>query len=139
MSLVTGKEGLPVKALYTLTAVTEVVTGSALIWRPSAIVALLLGAPLNTPAAVALGRVAGVALFALGVACQLARPDAQSRAARGLVTAMALYNAGVVAILSAAGMRLRPVGVVLWPAVVLHTALGVWCVACLRRKAVQDH
>jgi len=74
-----------VKALYTLTAVTEVVTGSALIWRPSAIMALLLGAPLNTPAAVALGRVAGVALFALGVACQLARPDAQSRAARGLV------------------------------------------------------
>lgn len=127
------------KALYTLTAVTEVVTGSALIWRPSAVVELLLGAPLDTPAAMTLGRVAGVALFALGIACWLARPDARSRAARGLVTAMALYDAGVVVILSAAGIQSRLVGVAFWPAAVLHTALGVWCVERLRRKAVQDH
>ncbi len=127
------------KALYTLTAVTEVGAGLALICYPSAIVALLLGSPLDTPAAVTLGRVAGAALFALGIACWLARADVQSRAARGVVTAMLLYNLGAVVILSAAGMRSRPVGIALWPAVVLHAALGIWCVACLRHKAARDH
>lgn len=127
------------KALFTLMAVFEMGAGLAFICCPSAIVVLLLGSPLDTPAAVTLGRLAGAALFALGIGCWLARPDVQSRAARGVVTAMVLYNFAAVVILSAAGMRLRPVGIALWPAVVLHAALGVWCVACLRHKAAQDH
>jgi len=45
-----------------------------------------------------------VALLALGVACWLAREDAASRAAKGLVAAMLLYNIGVVAVLVLAWM-----------------------------------
>ena len=96
--------------------------------------ALLLGSGLDTPAAVTLGRVAGAALFALGIANWLAQRDEQSGAARGAITAMTFYNLGAVVILGAAGMQLRPVGVALWPAVVLHAVLTVWCVACLQRK-----
>ena len=122
------------KRLVIVTAVIELGAGVALLSLPSATVTLLLGSELDTPAAVALGRVAGAALFALGVACWLAQYDAQSCAARGLVSAMVLYNLGAVIILSAAGIRSRPVGIALWPAVVLHGVMTIWCVASLLRK-----
>jgi len=94
---------------------------------------LLLGAPLETPAALAVARVGGVALLALGLACWLARDDIHSPAARALVTAMVLYNLGVVLILGVAGIRSLPVRIVLWPAaVVLHLAMATWCVVSLR-------
>ena len=80
------------KKLLIVTAVIEVGAGVALLCFPSAAVALLLGSSLDTSAAMALGRLAGAALLALGVACWLAHYDAQSRAARGLVSAMVLYN-----------------------------------------------
>ena len=84
-----------------------------------------------------LGRVAGAALFALGVACWLAYYDAESCAARGLASAMVLYNIGVAVILGAAGIHSQPVGLVLWPAVILHAAMTVWCIASLLRKNQQ--
>lgn len=119
-------------SLYAATAVIEAGAGLALLCLPSTGVDLLLGAPLEGPAALAVARVAGVALLTLGVAFWLARGDSRSRAARGLVAAMVLYNLGVVFILGAAGIRSLPVGVVLWPAaLVLHAAMTVWCVMIL--------
>jgi hypothetical protein len=44
---------------------------------------------------------------------------------------MVLYNLGAVVILSVAGIQLRPVGIALWPAVVLHTAMAIWCIVRL--------
>ena len=120
--------------LLKLTALIEAATGLALMIVPSVVVRLLLGSELDTSAAVTLGRVAGVALFALGVACWLARDDTQSRAARGLVAAMLLYNVATVAVLAFAGIGFGLHGVALWPAVVLHAVMAVWCVACLRRS-----
>ena len=118
--------------LLKLTALIEAATGLALMIVPSVVVRLLLGSELDTSAAVTLGRVAGVALFALGVACWLARDDTQSRAARGLVAAMLLYNVATVVVLAFAGIGFGLHGVALWPAVVLHAVMAVWCVACLR-------
>jgi len=123
--------------LLTLTTIIEAGAGLALVSSPSATVALLLGSGLDTPVAVAVGRLAGVALCALGLACWLAHYEALSCAARGVVTAMTLYNFGAVVILGIAGTQLRPVGVVLWPAVVLHAAMTVWCVTCLLSKPAQ--
>ena len=122
------------RRLLTLTAIIEVATGLGLVAVPSVVVRLLLGSPLDTSAAVMLGRVAGWALLALGVACWLARHDTQSRAARGLVSAMLLYNVGTVAVLAFADIGFGLHGVALWPAVVLHTLMAVWCVACLLRS-----
>src|SRR4029077_1056087 len=118
--------------LLTLTAIIEAATGLALIAVPAIVVRLLLGAEISG-ASIPLGRVAGAALLALGVACWLARDDTQSRAARGLVVAMMMYNIVATAVLAFAGIGLGLHGVALWPAVVLHVAVGVWCVACLRR------
>src|SRR5208282_105359 len=125
------------KALYTVTAVVELGAGLALLCWPSATVALLVGAPLETPAALTVARVGGAGLLALGVACWFARGDTQSPAARGLVAAMVLYNLGVVMLLGAVGIRARPVGVILWPAVALHAAMTVWCIVSLLKSETQ--
>jgi len=81
-------------------------------------------------------RVGGAALLSIGVACWLARNDHQSRAAAGLIAALLLYNIAAVAVLVYAGVGLALFGIGLWPAVVLHVALAVWCIACLRTKRV---
>lgn len=106
----------------------EVGARVAFLCCPKAIVVLLLGSGLDNRAAVTLGRVAGAALLALSFACWLARRDGQSRAATGLVAARLLYNLGAVAILASACIA----GVALWPAVVLHAVMAVWCIAFLR-------
>ncbi len=119
------------KKLLRISAIIEMPTGLGLMAAPSFVVRLLLGSPLDTSVATMLGRVAGVALLALGVACWLARDDTHSRAARGLVAAMFLYNVAVAALLTLAGVGLGLRGIALWPAVLLHAAMAVWCVPCL--------
>src|SRR4051812_37217010 len=88
------------KRLLALSAIIEGPTGLGLMVVPPVVVRLLLGSPLDTSAARTLGRVAGAGLLALGVACWLARDDAQSQAARGLVVAMLIYNVATVAVLT---------------------------------------
>src|SRR5712672_245757 len=123
-----------IKRLFKLTAFIEAATGLALIALPAIVVRLLLGAEISG-ASIPLGRVAGAALLALGVACWLARDDSQSLTARGLVVAMLMYNIPATAILAFAGIGLGLHGVALWPSVVLHAAMAVWCGACLRRSS----
>jgi hypothetical protein len=122
------------KILLALTAAIEAGIGIGLLVVPSAVSQVLLGAPLDAPAALTVARVAGAALLALGGACWFAASDAQSCAARGVVRAMVIYNLGAAIILGAAGIQSDRTGIALWPAVILHTALAVWCVACLLRK-----
>ena len=111
--------------LLTLTAIIEAAAGSALLAAPRVAVRLLLG------------RLTGTALFALGVACWLTRHDIRGCAARRMISAMVLYNLAAVVILGVAGTQLRPVGVALWPAVVLHAAMTVWYVTDLLCEPAQ--
>jgi hypothetical protein len=119
------------KNLLVVTALLETITGVALMVSPAPPVSLLIGAALDTSAGLVVARVAGVALLSLGVACWLARDDGQSGAARGLVGAMLLYNTAAVAVLLYAGLGLKLSAIGLWPAVVLHVALALWCVVRL--------
>jgi hypothetical protein len=118
--------------LLTLTAALEAATGLALLVSPSVLVSALLGSRLEAPGGSVVARVAGAALLALGAACWLARHDGPNRTAKGLVVAMLLYNAAVVAVLVHASLGLGLSGIGLWPVVIIHLALGVWCIACLR-------
>ena len=122
------------KSLFVVTAVIEAGAGLALMTWPSAAVMLLLGSSLDTPAGLILGRVAGVALLALGVACWLARRDAESPSAAGLIVAMLLYNSTTVLFLAIANIGSGLVGIALWPAVALHAAMAVWCIAHVRSR-----
>jgi hypothetical protein len=125
--------------LLALSAIIEAATGLALIAVPAIVVRLLLGAEISG-ASIPLGRVAGAALLALGVACWLTRDDTQSRAARGLVVAMLMYNIAATAVLAFAGMGLGLQGVLLWPAVVLHAVMANWCITTLlRTQAAARH
>jgi hypothetical protein len=122
------------KTLHTVNAVIELGAGLALLSFPSPVVALLLGSPLDMPVGLSVARVGGSGLLSLSVACWLARADSESRAARGLVAAMLVYDVSAVAVLAFAGFGFGLHGVALWPAVVLHAVMTVWCVACLRRR-----
>jgi hypothetical protein len=121
------------KTLHTLTAVIELGAGLALLCFPSVTVMLLVGAPLEAAPALTVARVGGAGLLALGVACWLARGDTQSGAAKGLIAAMLLYNVATVGVMAFAGIGFGLHGVALWPAVVLHAVMTVWCFEWLRR------
>ena len=113
------------KNLQTATAVIELSAGLALLACPSTTAAFLVGMPLESPAALSVARVGAAELLALGVACWLARCDAQIFAARGLVTAMLLYNIAVTVVLAFAGIGYGMHGVALGPTVVLHVGMTV--------------
>jgi hypothetical protein len=124
------------KKLLITTAVLESATGLWLLASPALLATLLLGGGLDTPAALTVARVAGVALLAIGVACWLTRHDGASRAARGLVTGLLLYNLGAGALFAQAGLALQPASVGVWGVVVIHTVLAIWCLSCLKHRHV---
>jgi hypothetical protein len=115
-------------ALLVVTTLLEAAIGLALLLAPSLLVSLLLGTGLDTSGGIALAHVAGAALLSIGVVCWLARTDRRSRAARGLVLALLLYNAMVAAVLVHAHLVIGLSGIALWPAVVVHIALAGWCI-----------
>ena len=120
------------RTLLIATALVEMPTGLLLLFSPALVVPFLVGASLDAPAALVVARLAGAALLSLGGACWLARDAGPSRAQRGLVAAMLLYNCAAGAVLANAGAGVRLVGVLMWPAVALHEVLAGWCIACLR-------
>lgn len=123
------------KSLHIATALLEIGAGLALLLLPSQFASLALGAPLESPAALTVARVGGSGLIALAIACWLARDDSISPATRALIAAMLFYNFAAVAVLAYAGLGLHMHGVALWPAVIAHALMGLWCGAVLRRAA----
>jgi hypothetical protein len=106
------------KRVLILAALGEAGTGVALLIVPSLVGRLLFGEEL-TGVAIPLARVTGIALIALGVACW------PGPARMGMLT----YGAVVALYLAYVGFAGNLVGILLWPAVVLHlvlTALMTW-------------
>lgn len=127
---------VPTRRLLALAAGLEAVTGLALIAVPAVAARMLLGADLAGAGAV-VGRVAGCALIALGLACWPLR-DAASRSARALL-AMLTYNLLVTCYLVFLGIGGQFVGVLLWPAVAIHGLLTLlFSAACLPASPAQD-
>jgi hypothetical protein len=123
------------KTLLFAKAAVEILAGLAFASFPSGLFFILLGVPLDASGACAF-RMFGGAIFAIGLACWLAREDSASMAARGLVTATAFYDFVFVAILLASRFVGGLSGIALWPTVVLHLGLAVSCLFCLRQGSV---
>ena len=95
-----------------LVALAEAGTGAVLLAYPPIVAQLLFGAEI-TGAGIVLGRVAGIALIALGVACWPGTP----------LVGMLIYSALVTLYLAYVGATGGLTGILLWPAVALHAIL----------------
>ena len=109
------------RSVLGIAAAVEAVTGLLLIVVPHLLAKLLLGVEV-TGVAVVIGRVAGIALLSLGVGCWFGRQEATGGWA---LAAMLLYNVLVTLYLALVGLGAEFVGVLLWPAVVVHAVLTV--------------
>ena len=128
---------------FIVTAAGEGATGIVLLVAPGAMLSLLLGASQPLAETLVATRIAGAALVALGIACWLARRDQPTPSQTGLLYGMLFYDAAAALLLTLAGIRWTAGGIGLWPAVALHSALGVWCLASLathsRLSAANNH
>ncbi len=113
--------------LLALAALLELATGLALVISPATVTRLLLGDELSG-VGLPLGRVAGFALFSLGIACWPQR-DA-NMGATPAVGAMLTYNLLATVYLLYLGVRGQWVGKLLWPAVTIHAVLTVLLGRC---------
>jgi hypothetical protein len=117
--------------LLVVTAIGEGATGLLLLVSPSLAQARLLGIDQAAPEARLFARIAGAALLAFAMVCWSGRAE-QRRAVRvGLLAAALTYNVAAALILVSTGMFSQHVGPGLWPGVVFHSAMAVWCVTCL--------
>lgn len=112
--------------LLITTAAIEVLAGLALLAVPALVGRFLLGAEL-VGAAIAVARVAGIALISLGLVCW---PGP-------LATGLLVYNSAVAAYLAYLGASGKATGALLWPIVILHVLLAAAIALELRRSRVR--
>lgn len=111
------------KKVLILAAVGEAATGLALLLVPSLVGRLLFGQDLAGTGVLA-GRVTGIALIALSVACW---PGPA-------VAGMLIYSTTVTVYFGYVGFAGGFTGILLWPAIVLHLVLT----AALARAAMKN-
>jgi len=98
----------------------EIIVGALFIAVPDLLSRLLFGAGAEA-ISMPLGRFAGIGLIALGVACL---PPRGIESTRNAVLGLSVFNIGVVILLAWVGVATAFHGLLLWPAVVLHTVLA---------------
>jgi hypothetical protein len=115
------------RKMLVLAALAEAMTGLALLLAPSLVGRLLFGEELAGTGTLA-GRVAGIALIALGVGCWPGPP----------VVGMLIYSAAVALYLAYVALAVGLAGNLLWPAVALHLVLtGTLARATLKNSAME--
>lgn len=102
------------RSLLTISAILELITGLALVIMPTAVVSLLLNGSLTEATGMILGRIAGVALLSLALACWQARND--STFSIVMIRAMLLYDIGATTLLVYAAL--------------IEKIFSYWFVAC---------
>ena len=110
------------KKILAFAAIVEIGTGLALMIDPRIVVSMLVGP--NTPAEeIPMGRLPGIAILALGLACWPSGASAEggSPAFRGMLVYNALIALFLVYLFKVGHLG----GVLLWPAVVLHAAVAL--------------
>jgi hypothetical protein len=107
------------KKALAVAAVAEAAAGLALLLFPAMVVRLLLGAEI-VGVGIAVSRVAGISLIALGLACWPGRNAGSFAAHLGMLT----YSTLAALYLGYLGIVGEWVGILLWPAVGIHVVLS---------------
>jgi hypothetical protein len=110
-----------VKWIVLAATVETAVTGLVLLAAPSLFAWLILHTELSEPGQV-LGRIAGIAMLGLALACWPAPATAQPASG---IHALLIYNLLATAYLLYLGVGGSLVGILLWPAVMLHALLAL--------------
>jgi hypothetical protein len=120
------------RKLFIATALLEIGAALSVLSLPALVIWLLFGVAKPAPETLTLGRLAGAGLLAFGSSCWFARNDRGSPAQHGLLLAILIYNVSACAVLAIAGSIMGISGVALWPSVLLHAVMTMWCAANLR-------
>ncbi len=112
------------KRLFIVTSLLEGATGLALMIVPSLVINLLLGSPLTDSISIIVARVAGTVLVSISIACWTLR---KNESVKSLIIALLFYNLASVVLLTSAGMQASTTGIALWPAVITHFGMSLWC------------
>jgi hypothetical protein len=107
---------MAINKLLAVAAAGETATGLVLLVYPPIVIRLLFGAEI-AGAGIVMSRIAGIALIALGLACW------PSDAAGCGICGMLTYSLLAALYLSYVAIAGELVGILLWPAVVLHAGL----------------
>ena len=118
------------RILLTVAALAEAATGLALLVYPTIVIRLLFGAEIAGAGDV-VGRVAGISLIALGVACWPGGAMTQG------FYGMLIYNLLVTLCFVYVGLSSPWVGVLLWPAAVGHALLTLLLTRAWFRERAQ--
>jgi len=116
---------MAIRTLLAFAAAVEGATGVALMVYPPIVTLMLLGEGVSGPGMV-LGRVAGLALLSLAIACWPVRDPAGGTFPGH--RAMLTYNLLVALYLLGLGIGGDSVGRLLWPAIILHALLTFFLV-----------
>jgi Ca2+/Na+ antiporter len=101
-------------------AVTEAGTGLLLMIVPAVVIRLLLGEEIS---GALVGRLFGIALIALGLACWPSGQQGESNSPA--LRAMLFYNLLIALYLTYLGTLGHLMGLLLWPVVALHTVVAL--------------
>src|SRR5688572_21057804 len=119
------------RTLLRVTAIIEGTTGFILAVVPSLLVPILLNASLDDPIAVLFARLAGAALLIVAISCWASRT---SRNNSWMRLAMLGYNIFAISLLIYAALFEGMSGPGLWPTVILHGALLIWCLMLIVQR-----
>lgn len=119
------------KSLLTITAFIEGATGLALATVPALVFSALFGISLTGPSVILISRIAGGTLIAIAIACWLSKNGTQSAL---MVKLMAGYNIFSIVLLVYIVLVKGMNGPGLWPAVILHLVLLIWCLISLQKR-----
>jgi hypothetical protein len=108
------------KYLAVAAAGLEIVVGITLILVPKLACQLLFGVPV-TGDGVPVTRFAGIGLLSLGIAYWATRTSA---APRGAILGLLVFNIATAILFAWVALATSLQGVLLWPAVILHGAIG---------------